>query len=301
MEYKQLQPYRGFFAEGVKQKGKLLTTAVALAESYLTEQVKDSAEPGEEVFRLEKLPKAFEVSTSESLMIDSKEAELQIVTSKKMVVSCKNNKISQENLKKRKPVIKSTEANSIRTKRMQAKKPDSKKEGLEVKPLKEQRKLSSSGLALVKAVNQPVNEQLTISRIIFEQIQLKEIVGVVNFLAETLSSIRDHPELYTKDQRDSLYAKLNEFCCFCKNKSDGELRELVRLRIGSYLAAMLHLLKDVNELQNPFFQMVMDNLSQILAILKQNTLRNVGSTQSVCSLYSFGRNTKRIKGHPNST
>lgn len=293
MEYRQLQPFRRFFSEGAKQKGKLLTTAVALAESYLSKQRIEAAEPLEEVPRLENSPKRCEESTGESLMIDSKEAELPLDKEKKMVVSCQNNKISQENLKKRKPVIKSAEPNSIKTKRLQAIKPDSNKELLEVKPLKEQRKLSSSGLALVKAVNQPVNEQLAISQIAFEQIELKEIVGLVDRLAETLSSIRDCPEHFTKNHRDCLYAKLNEFCCFCRNKSDEDLRELVRLKIGIYLTAILHLLKEVNEFQNPFFEMVLDNVPQILAILKQKALRNVDSAQSVCSSNSCGRNTEQ--------
>jgi hypothetical protein len=279
MEYRQLRPFREFFDEGVKQKGRLLNLAVELARRYLGE-VSTSPKEAREAC-LDKSSngdcnKECKESTGDSDLTDTKANSISKVPQKKMDDPLKNNKILDENLNKRRPVVKSAEMNIRKLKKSQEQKVESKRKPVLLEPIKEHRKLSSSSMPIAKQSIQPVPEPILATRIAMESIELKDVVGVADKLAEALKFLRDNPVTVTRDHRESVYAKINEFCCHCRNKSDGELKELVKQRLGSYLTVILHLLNEINEQKNSFFTIAVDHLSQMLALLKQKIFVNVG-------------------------
>lgn len=243
MEYRQLQHYRAFFKEGTKQKGKLLTLAIELAELYLTENGKNHLKSNEETNtegstsdKSRKRGHHKETSHKRDMRSQIKEEP------DSLEASCQNNKNLSQNLKKRKPKV---------------------------------QRLSSSGK--LAALNPPQHQMIEfqISQRPFDELSLDDAIKGVEGIAEALSSLRANPEVYSKDQREKLYAKINEFCCYCRARSDDEIQELVLKRVGSYLTVLIHLLIQVNEQKSVFFKMSFENLAQMLAIIKRKTFEHV--------------------------
>jgi len=278
MEYRQLRPFREFFTEGIKQKGKLLSLAVELAQQYLGEPTgpkKDECLTSLDNTTNGDCNKECKESTGDSEVTDSKENQTATAADKKMAGCSKNNKILGENLNKRKPVVKSAEMNIQKLKKIQAQKVENKAKKVLVEPIKEKRKLSSSSMPISKQFVQHTAEPIPASKIVLETVELKDVVGVADKLAESLTLIRDNPERFSRDQREGIYAKINEFCYHCRNMSDSDLKELVKQRLGSYLTATVHLLNEVNEQKSAFFSIAVENLSLMLAFLKEKIFMNV--------------------------
>lgn len=276
MEYKQLRPFRAFFAEGTKQKGKLLVLAIQLAELYLKEnKITDSA-LNENTLLKDEINDGYQKSSANSLKSDNKKITLSQETfMEKIESSVKNNKLSNENLKKRKPVVKSSEVESSNTKRFVERR----------KELKNKESNQNLGIEFPKFssshVPTPISNQiqstiwLSVLEIDFTKLKFEESIKIAQLSAEALSYLRDNEEKFTKDQREHLYAKINEFCCFCRNMNDNEIRILVLQRFGSYLTILIHLLVQINEQKSAFFKMTFENLTQMLTIIRQKTFENV--------------------------
>ena len=120
------------------------------------------------------------------------------------------------------------------------------------------------------------SQQTNLTDLSFDSITLSEIVKIADLLAENLSSVRDCPAKYSKEEINRLYTKVCQFCNYCRQQPDDNLKQLVQLRLGSYLYAMIHLLREINNSTLPSFDPTITTLKDFLGMIKQRTFNYVG-------------------------
>lgn len=277
LEYRQVKPFDSFRETGAKQKGKDIALALRLADNYRKEHVKGNVEAWKQPTANFDMNKNDTEIHSESLNMLKIHSEVPPVKPTRVLEEIPLNKLKRSNLNKRKPDIKASEKKLI--KKVPTQNSIKENEKFDQPKIQNERQLpipssrkSSSTYVLKPSSSQETN----LTDLSFDSITLSEIVQVADRLAESLSSVRDCPARYQQEEVELLFAKIAAFCAYCRQQSEANLKQLVQLRLGSYLFAMIHLLRDIGQHLSPTFAQTMTALQDFLGMIKQRTFNLVG-------------------------
>lgn len=242
-----------------------------MADNYRKEQIKENL-PGF------KQGNSISDNKGSNLQLSEEGSKDLVGISKPNIVSSKvfeekhPNNLKQSNLNKRIPSVKSNQFKitknqpyEIETK-LNIQKKEEIKNTDKPKPITEE----------IKTIKNVVHPMESINILTFDTIEMSENMKFADRLAEKLSMARDQRNSFSEEDIRLLLLRVCQFCEFCNQVSDEDLKILVKQRLGSYLNAMSHLIDEIPELQAATSAAARAALGSLFSATVRKTLGFVG-------------------------
>lgn len=239
-----MKPFDSFYPTPSKKSGAKLDSAVKLADKFRREQLKENFPDWIDTLQSADVNQSSSTHSQAKAQRISDDPKAEIDCQRMVFEERDPNKLKPSNLNKRRP--------EVNTDHSQIKRPQPK----EIYPAysSHDRNRNTSGQISLKALSssQTLESQKSQMESIMDlHLNLEKIADnmrAADSLTEKTSFLRDHRESVSNEDVELLMNKICEFCKFCNSLSDENLKTLVKLRLGSYLNAMIHLLDETADL-----------------------------------------------------
>lgn len=268
-----MKPYEAFYETGSKQKNKDLAPAINQAKEYMNEVIKEN------LCGWQQYNPGLSRNISEPPAETRKEDRADDNTNPFTVIGDRNQyKLKPSNLNKRKPIIKQRQIllqPSLKKPMKEIEKIELSKNNSDNKEeiLKQPSRKSSNLLLLKPQESQPIS----LGDFDLDSAKLSDSIKMADRLAENLSLVRDNPDRFSKTDIQTLLDKICQFCAYCHKRSDEDLKQLVQIRLGSYLNVLIHLMIELNDCSGLPTSHATAALKNLIAMVKQKTLNYVRS------------------------
>lgn len=258
MEFDQLRNFEAFYREGCKQKGKNFANSLEIALRYRDSLTKENGQLIPEAEQTSLASKGTEPSTKTS------KSTLK-ATSFKINEENKTVENKKSNLLKRKPEgLDGSKITKQHKKVLKEKDCNTQKQVIKQLPTTEASQTESTMIKSSSAdlSGIAVNENMSVS----------SIPLLTHSFAEKLTLIRDQRSQLDSQAIILIYQSILAFCEYCMKRNDQQLKALVKLRLGSYLTVIHHLLLDIDDRQSQHYESLMENLSRLIKYARDKAL-----------------------------